>query len=111
MSSAATIAAALNGKREGRNWRCRCPLHGGRSLIVSDGEHRLLVKCWGGCDSLDVLAEFRRMGMVNAYSAPDQVDHRADEDRRRCEYALRIWNCSWHGGGSPASIYLASRGL
>ena len=114
MSSAATIAAALNGKREGRNWRCRCPLHGGRSLIVSDGDRRLLVKCWSGCDSIDVLAELRRMGLNSAEHRPVRPriieDRRDDEDRRR-DYALRIWHESWRGEGSLAAIYLASRAI
>ena len=36
--SAADIATALgNPRREGCAWRCRCPLHGGRSLVISDG--------------------------------------------------------------------------
>lgn len=60
--TAAAIAAALgDARREGHVWRCRCPLHGGRSLTLRDGEAgRILVTCWGGCDRLDVLAELRR---------------------------------------------------
>ena len=35
--SAAMIAAALGDpRREGRAWRCRCPLHGGHSLVLRD---------------------------------------------------------------------------
>ena len=42
--SAATIAAALGGtRREGRAWRCRCSLRGGRSLVVRDGENALCI--------------------------------------------------------------------
>jgi len=37
--SAADIAIALgNARREGRGWRCRCPLHNGRSLTLHNGE-------------------------------------------------------------------------
>ena len=37
--SAADIAVALgNARREGRGWRCRCPLHNGRSLTLHNGE-------------------------------------------------------------------------
>ena len=60
----AEIAIALgDARREGRAWRCRCPLHGGRSLTLRDGDlGRVLVTCWGGCDRLDVLAELRQRG-------------------------------------------------
>ena len=60
--SAADIAHTLGeARREGSGWRCRCPLHGGRSLVVRDGERgRILVTCWGGCDRRDVLGELRR---------------------------------------------------
>ena len=38
--NAAQIAAALgDASREGRNWRCRCPLHGGCSLLLRDGDN------------------------------------------------------------------------
>ncbi len=34
------IAAALgDARREGRRWRCRCPLHGGRSLVLHEGDN------------------------------------------------------------------------
>jgi len=56
--SAAEIAKALHGYRAGQWWRCRCPAHQGRSasLALRDGNSRLLVKCWAGCDPRDVLA-------------------------------------------------------
>ena len=115
--SAATIAAALNGKREGHNWRCRCPLHGGRSLLVRDGDGgRTLVKCWAGCAGADVIAKLRRMGLVESYSgergpisASNIIEARPDDENRRRDYALRIWRDSWRGEGSLAATYLASR--
>jgi putative DNA primase/helicase len=64
--SAADVAALLGyARREGRGWRCRCPLHGGHSLVLRDGhDGLLLLTCWAGCDRLDVLAELRRRGLV-----------------------------------------------
>jgi hypothetical protein len=113
MKSAADIAAILEGRREGREWRCRCPLHGGRSLLIRDGQDGLLVKCFGGCDSSAVLAEFRRMGLCEKktayFDAPRNQSN--DDERRRSEYALRIFDQSWHGKDSLAATYLASRGL
>jgi hypothetical protein len=65
--SAPAIAAALgDAHREGRAYRCRCPLHGGRSLLLRDGIGGVvLATCWGGCDRLAVLAELRRRGLLD----------------------------------------------
>jgi hypothetical protein len=87
-------------------------LHGGRSLIIGDGKRSLLVKCWGGCDSLDVLVGLRRLGL-NAPAARIIYEDRRerDDDDRRRDYALSIWRASWRGEGSLAATYLASRGI
>jgi putative DNA primase/helicase len=78
--SAAEIAKALGGHPSGGGYLVRCPLpsHGqGRgdrrpSLSVSDGDDgRLLVRCFAGCDPLDVLAELRRLSL----------DEKPDTDR------------------------------
>ena len=65
LTMAAEIAAALEGRREGRQWRCRYPIYGGRSLSIHDGDAgRFLVFCHGGCKPPDVLAELRRSGLL-----------------------------------------------
>jgi len=43
--SAAEIAGALNGRREGREWRWPCPLCNRRTLLIRDGDLQLLVTC------------------------------------------------------------------
>jgi putative DNA primase/helicase len=112
--SAAAIAAALgDARREGRGWRCRCPLHGGRSLVIRDGDcGRVLATCWAGCDRLDVLAELRRCGLLdrNADFAPRIISppHR-DDDARRTARALKIWRGTQRGAGTIVARYLASR--
>lgn len=73
MSSAANIARALGGHRNGEGFLVRCPVpsHGqGRgdrrpSLSIRDGDDRLLVRCFAGCDPRDVLAELRRRGLLD----------------------------------------------
>jgi hypothetical protein len=51
-------------ERRGHDWRCNCPLHNGHSLTLRDSpEGKLLVKCFGGCDSKDILAELRRRNL------------------------------------------------
>jgi hypothetical protein len=61
--TAEAVARALgHARREGRSWRCSCPLHGGHSLVLRDGAgDRLLATCWGGCDRLDVFRSGRLM--------------------------------------------------
>ena len=114
--SAAAIAAALgDARREGRAWRCRCPLHGGHSLVIRDGDiGRVLATCWAGCNRLDVLAELRRRGLLGGggdyrpriISAP-----RIDVDARRTARVLNIWRHTQRGAGTIAENYLASRGI
>ena len=88
---AAAIAEALgNAHREGRGWRCRCLVHGGHSLLISNGrDGRLLVKCWVGCDPRDILAELRRRGLIDGDAGA--VEFRpdpAETERRRKAGAL-----------------------
>jgi putative DNA primase/helicase len=114
--SAAVIAAALgDARREGRGWRCRCPLHGGCSLVIVDGDNgRILATCWGGCDRLDVLAELRQRGLLSGradyapriFSAP-----RHGDDAPRIARALAIWHGASNGADTIVSRYLASRGI
>lgn len=73
MSTAESIARELGGHRNSDGYLVRCPVpsHGqGRgdrspSLSIRDGDDRLLVRCFAGCDPRDVLAELRRRGLLN----------------------------------------------
>ncbi len=114
--SAANIAAALgDARREGRRWRCRCPLHGGRSLLIRDGDGgRLLVRCWGGCDRLHVLRELCRRGLLGErpdYTPQVISDTRRNDDTGRIRRALAIWRNTERGASSIVERYLASRGI
>jgi hypothetical protein len=61
VSAVAEIAGAIDpdATREGQSsWRCRCPVHGGRSLRVSEGRKVPIVfKCFGGCGQDDLVNE------------------------------------------------------
>jgi putative DNA primase/helicase len=122
--TAAELAAALGGaQREGHGWRCNCPVHGGHSLVVSDGrEGRLLVKCWAGCATRDILAELRRLGLLdgeagNFGARPDdaQIARRRDADARerlrKTALAVDIWGASYPAAGTVVERYLCSRGV
>jgi hypothetical protein len=114
--NAAQIARALgDARREGRGWRCRCPLHNGRSLTLRDGDGGcVLVTCWAGCDRLDVIAELRRRGLLDGRA----IRHGARATRRpnkddgaRTPRALGIWREARQAVGTLAEQYLISRGL
>jgi putative DNA primase/helicase len=119
--NAADIAVALgDARREGRGWRCRCPLHNGRSLTLRDGDDGcVLVTCWAGCDRRDVLSELRRRGLLDPratdYRGPSAKTSQREEavrsDARRSKVALAIWQSTRPAGGTLAERYLASRGL
>jgi putative DNA primase/helicase len=117
MTAAATAAALGDACREGSVWRCRCPLHGGHSLVLRDGHNgRLLVTCWAGCDRLDVLAELRRRGLLDEraeYAPRARVvpTPRSPGDPSRTTRALKIWRNTEHGAGSIVEQYLAGRGI
>jgi putative DNA primase/helicase len=114
--TAADIAHALGGaRREGRAWRCRCPLHNGRSLTLRDGDGGcVLVKCWGGCDRRDVLAELRRRGLLDGrtidYRRPSPRTSKR-EDAARTARALAIWREARPAVGTVVEKYLWSRGI
>jgi hypothetical protein len=110
------IAMTLGGaRREGQNIRCHCPVHGGGSLTLRDGDGgRLLVKCWGGCDPIDVLAELRRRGLVDGcagYSPRIISKPRSHDDASRVYRALSIWRNAKDGTQTIMRGYLATRGI
>jgi putative DNA primase/helicase len=138
--SAEGIARALGGARSGLGWICRCPVpdHGqGRgdrspSLSLADGnEGKLLLKCWAGCDPLDVLAELRRHGLldsedgrfasptaktpISARSPPaatPKPDAAALSDAQRIVKGRRLWVIRRRLlGSSAAEAYLFMRDI
>jgi len=114
--TAARVAEALgDASRTGRVWRCRCPVHGGRSLTLRDGDGgRLLVTCWSGCNRLDVLAVLHRSGLLEG---------RTNNSRRliapapykdcdgQITRALTIWREARPIAGTLVQTYLASRSI
>jgi len=114
--NAARIALALNGKRNGNVYLCHCPVpsHGqGRgdrnpSLSIAEGDDRLLVRCFGGCDPRDVLNALRRRGLLREdrcdrrHQIPTEPDNTAD----RVRLARRLWGSRQPTAGTPAERYL-----
>jgi putative DNA primase/helicase len=117
MSAAERIAARLGyACREGRGWRCTCPVHGGHSLVVADGrEGRLLLKCWGGnCSVKEIFGALRRLRLIGHGEAAlgSQVcPSDCDCDSRRIAAARRLWSAARDACRSPVVRYFASRGI
>lgn len=86
---AATIAESLEGRWEGRQWRCRCPVHGGHSLMVRDGEARPIWHCFGGCDGADIGRELDRLGLLPSDEIGKEVA-RQKRLERNVERAIQI---------------------
>src|SRR5262249_58772059 len=114
--NATEIAQALgDARREGRGWRCRCPLHQGQSLTLRDGDGgRLLAWCFGGCDSRDVFIELRRRGLLDGrttgYRRPSPQTLQR-EDVARTARALAIWHEARPAVGTIVESYLRSSGI
>ncbi len=118
--SAENIAHALGGaRREGREWRCRCPLHGGRSLMIRDHAGELLVYCFGGCADGAVYAELCRLGLLDDHAGGGRIYgfHRGARDRlhddrlARSARAFALWREARNSAGTIVELYLAVRGI
>jgi phage/plasmid primase-like uncharacterized protein len=116
--NARDIAVALgHARREGRGWRTNCPVHGGHSLVVTDGRNgRLLVKCWGGgCSPEEIFRELRALRL----SSPDDkqgpsvrsVPPDSADEERRIARAQWIWDMAQDARRGPVAAYLAGRGI
>jgi putative DNA primase/helicase len=125
--TAAQIAAALGGKREGPEWRCPCPVHGGHSLLLADGRNgRLLATCFGGgCSWNGIYTSLREQGLIDGgrfeinperqhqLRSQKEVETRAAVERlRRGICAARaLYRRARSAAGTPVGVYLSSRGI
>lgn len=57
------IVQALEGKREGSQWRCQCPVHGGAHLSVGSKNGSLLVHCKAGAKQHEIIQKLKDMGL------------------------------------------------
>jgi len=109
--SADRIGIALKGRRNGNGWLVRCPClnHGkGRgdrspSLSVADGDDsRLLLRCFAGCDFVDILDELKLRGLVDGVQS---------EPLRPDVGALTIWQATVEAQETVVDEYLNRRGI
>lgn len=63
--TAEAIAKALGGRRCGAGWIAKCVAHNDRSpsLSLRDGDGRVLVHCFSGCEQARVVQALRERGL------------------------------------------------
>jgi hypothetical protein len=123
MVTAETIATALGGRKAGSGWTARCPAHDDRtpSLSISDAEdNKVLVRCHAGCDQERVITALQTRGLwaqhrphsLSRMARRTSVERKPDQDdARRSEAALAIWQSAQPAQGTPVGTYLAARGI
>lgn len=122
--SADHIGTALKGRRNGNGWLvcCPCPNHGkGRgdispSLSVADGDDdRLLLRCFAGCDFLDILDELKHRGLVDGNPSSTRSSFRPSAIRlvepSPDVGAVAIWEAAVEAQETVVDEYLNRRGI
>ena len=110
------LADALEGRREGHEWRCRCPVHGGKSLSVTEKDGRLLMVCRAGCPQDTVIRTLREMGLwgnelCSGTPSPTKPESASDTGGR-ANKASEIWDQAHPiETGDPVYTYLKNRGI
>lgn len=111
-----TIVEGLDGRWHVDRGVCCCPAHDDRtpSLSVRIGATSLLLKCFAGCDTLEVIRAIRRAGLMDRdrlTTLQDGRSDRRDDDERHRNAAIRLWGQARPVEGTPAERYLRARGL
>ena len=101
------IVAALKGRWHGSYAMCVCPAHADRtpSLSVRQGERGILVHCFAGCRSDDVLREIGRTKPILNSPPPSYRPAGTAPNVRR------IWDQGTEIRGTLGEVYLRSRRL
>ena len=120
-ATAAEIARLLGGKPEGKGFLCPCPVptHGKRrgdlrpSLGVSDGREGLLFHCFAGCRPRDIFRALNNLAPALETIAEKRASlpRSPQPSRTTSELARKLWRSALSVAGTPAEIYLRSRGF
>src|SRR5262245_16474498 len=102
MRSAEEIAAALGGKRSGKNWSCRCFAHkdSNASFSVGEGDKGVVFFCHAGCEQDAVIDALHKRGqwgeerkvanggtILDFNTAPRQRDFKVKTKPREFDWA------------------------
>ena len=101
------IVAALKGRWHGSYAMCVCPAHADRtpSLSVRQGGRGILVHCFAGCRSDDILREIGRTKSILNSPSPGYLPEGTVPNVRR------IWDQGIEIRGTLGEVYLRSRRL
>jgi putative DNA primase/helicase len=117
--TAAELAKALRGHRDGRGFRALCPAHNDRtpSMSIDDAAGgRILLKCWSGCPQSAIIDALKRRGLWDTKAQRDRPIARNNRDpseirRENTPRAGEIWRATRPIAGTIAEHYLRDRGL
>lgn len=113
--SAEAATRALGGKWTGRSGIAFCPVHDNTrtpALSLADGDTgKLLVKCFAGCDPVDVLRELNRRGFDDGSFNDRPMPKPAFNASDRRGYALELWHETRPILDTLAEEYLRKRGV
>ena len=85
---AAELAESLDGRKEGNQWRCRCPVHDGKALMVKESDRpNPVIHCFAGCDFRDIVAHLKDRGLWEDDRKTDPLERRKRKRRRDIEQA------------------------
>ena len=120
MMTAHELTQALCGRWRGNSGSVRCPCHDDRtpSMSIRDGDKpgRVLVHCFAGCRSHDIINELRRQGVLEKPEPGKRRSRRRDHSPRPVEYkpdpiALEMWRSAKPTDGTIVERYLRNRGI
>jgi len=101
------IVGVLGGTWNGYKAMCRCPAHADKkaSLSIRQGDHKILLTCFAGCDPYDILREIGRFSLNRRYTPPpiERPGGTANVER--------LWSQAGPIEGTLGERYLASRFL
>lgn len=109
------IVEGLDGRWHVDRGLCCCPAHDDRtpSLSVRIGATSLLLKCFAGCDTVDVIRAIRRAGVLDGDRLVAMQEGRSAprDDERPRRAAIQLWGQARPVEGTPAERYLRARRL
>jgi putative DNA primase/helicase len=101
-------------QRSGAGYVARCPAHPDHnpSLSVRAGDGgRILLKCFRGCNYVQILAALRDAPAEHAKGLPASELKASANDKQRIEWARRIWREARDPRRTEAQDYLFGRGF
>lgn len=112
------LVTRLGGRWTGRGGMCRCPAHEDHrpSLSVRAGRASLLLHCFAGCETTDVLRALRAAGQPvrearDAVAMPEERFGAVSSGAQSRGAVLRLWRHARPLAGTPAERYLEGRGV